>query len=134
MAALLRPPPAIGFRPFPIRTSRHEQTLARRTGDRRDQTAPQNAPQAYREANLLPALAQDFRIARDLQTGRSKMFGFGQEGKHNYSINVMRGSSGNVWPVKGTYEEVMTEAYKEKGKAGVTIVIVKRDGEEIARL
>ena len=61
------------------------------------------------------------------------MFGFGEK-KNNYSIDVWRGSSGNTGPVEGTYEEVMSRAYQEKGRPGVTKVIVRRDGREIARL
>ena len=62
------------------------------------------------------------------------MFGFGDDPKQNYSIEVRRGNAGNVGPVRGSYEEVMTKAYAAKASAGVTQVIVKRDGKEIARL
>lgn len=62
------------------------------------------------------------------------MFGLGRSDKQKYSIEVWRGSSGNVGPYKGTYEEVMTRAYEEKGRPGVTKVIVKKDGKKIAVL
>lgn len=61
------------------------------------------------------------------------MFGFGEK-KPNYTIAVWRGSAGSSGPVKGTYEEVMSKAYQEKNRPGVTKVIVRRDGQEIAQL
>jgi hypothetical protein len=57
---------------------------------------------------------------------------FGQ--KKSNCVEVWRGSSGNTGPVNGTYEEVMSKAYKEKSQPGVTKVIVRRDGKEVARL
>jgi hypothetical protein len=61
------------------------------------------------------------------------MLGFGEGNKH-YSIEVRHGSAGNTGPFTGTYEQVMSKAYEEKSKSGVTKVIVRREGREIARL
>jgi hypothetical protein len=62
------------------------------------------------------------------------MFGFGQGNKQHYGIEVWRGSTGNSGAFDGTYEEVMAKAYEEKSRPGVTKVIVKKNGKQIALL
>jgi hypothetical protein len=62
------------------------------------------------------------------------MFFRKSEPEKNYNVEVWRGSSGNVGPVNGSYEQAMTKAHSERAKPGVTKVVVKLNGREIARL
>jgi hypothetical protein len=58
------------------------------------------------------------------------MFGY----KENYNIEIWRGGAGNMRAVSGTYEEAMDKAQEEREQAGVTKVIVTKDGRKIATL